>query len=115
MGFTKPNFPPVEPAEFLQKPLMERMKLLALNWVENGYGAPTMVHTIYIAKLLFCYVLGGVAVATWTSGLPAFWHVADWWNQPIVYEKAILWTVLLEAVGVAGSWGNAREISGFGL
>ena len=105
MGFTKPNFPPVEPAEFLQKPLMERMKLLALNWVENGYGAPTMVHTIYIAKLLFCYVLGGVAVATWTSGLPAFWHVADWWNQPIVYEKAILWTVLLEAIGVAGSWG----------
>jgi hypothetical protein len=105
MGFTKPNFPPVEPAEFLQKPLMERMKLLALNWVENGYGAPTMVHTIYIAKLLFFYMLGGAAVATWTSGLPAFWHVADWWNQPIVYEKAILWTVLLEAVGVAGSWG----------
>src|SRR6266542_5939594 len=87
MGFTKPNFPPVEPAEFLQKPLMERMKLLALNWVENGYGAPTMVHTIYIAKLLFCYVLGGVTVATWTSGLPAFWHVADWWNQPIVTRR----------------------------
>jgi hypothetical protein len=40
-----------------------------------------------------------------TSGLPAFWHVTQWWNQPIVYEKVILWTVLLEAIGVAGSWG----------
>ena len=40
-----------------------------------------------------------------TSGLPAFWHVSQWWNQPIVYEKAILWTVLLEIIGVAGSWG----------
>ena len=37
--------------------------------------------------------------------MPAFWHVSGWWNQPIVYEKAILWTVLLEAIGVAGSWG----------
>ena len=44
-------------------------------------------------------------VATVTSGLPAFWHVAEWWNQPIVYQKAVLWTVLLEAIGVAGSWG----------
>src|SRR6185369_7007818 len=25
--------------------------------------------------------------------------------QPIVYQKAILWTVLLEALGLAGSWG----------
>ena len=40
-----------------------------------------------------------------TSGLPAFWHVAQWWNEPIVYQKVILWTVLLETIGVAGSWG----------
>jgi Transmembrane protein of unknown function (DUF3556) len=105
MGFTKPNFPAVEPETFLKKPLMERVKTLALNWAENGYGAPTMVHTIYIVKLIFFYALGGIVVATVTSGLPAFWHVSQWWNQPIVYEKAILWTVLLEIIGVAGSWG----------
>ncbi len=29
----------------------------------------------------------------------------EWWNQPIVYQKVILWTVLLESIGVAGSWG----------
>ena len=44
-------------------------------------------------------------VATLTSGLPAFWHVSQWWNEPIVYQKVILWTVLLETIGVAGSWG----------
>ena len=81
------------------------MKTLALNWVDNGYGVPRMVHAIYIVKLVFFYALGGVVVATLTSGLPAFWHVAQWWNQPIVYQKVILWTVLLEAIGVAGSWG----------
>ena len=105
MGFTKPNFPPVDPDTFLKKPLMERVKTLALNWVDNGYGAPRMVHTIYIVKLVLFYALGGIVVATVTSGLPAFWHVSQWWNQPIVYEKVVIWTVLLEVIGVAGSWG----------
>ena len=105
MGFTKADFPPVDPETFLQQPLMERMKALALHWVEHGFGSPRMIHTIYVVKLLVFYVLGGITVATWTSHLPPFWDVAGWWNQPIVYEKAVLWTVLLETIGVAGSWG----------
>ena len=105
MSFTKPEFPPVDPDTFLAKPLMERMRFLTQHWTDNGFGSPRMVHAIYIAKLVLAYALGGVFVATVTSGLPAFWHVDEWWNQPIVYQKAVLWTVLLEAIGVAGSWG----------
>jgi hypothetical protein len=74
MGFTEPNFPRVEPEAFLQAPFLERVKTLTLNWVENGYGVPRMVHAIYIVKLVFFYALGGIVVATLTSGLPAFWH-----------------------------------------
>ncbi|MBV8927644.1 MAG: DUF3556 domain-containing protein, partial [Mycobacteriaceae bacterium] len=105
MSFTTPEFPSVDPDIFLAKPLMERVQFLTRHWAENGFGSPRMVHAIYIAKLVFFYVLGGVVVATVTSGLPAFWHVGQWWDQPIVYQKAILWTVLLETIGVAGSWG----------
>jgi uncharacterized membrane protein YkgB len=105
MGFTQPTLPAVDPEAFLRKPLMERGRILTVNWVENGFGSPKMVHTIYILKLIFFYALGGVVVATATSGLPAFWHVAEWWNHPIVYQKLVLWTVLLETIGVAGSWG----------
>ena len=47
MGFTKADFPPVDPETFLQQPLMERMKVLALHWVEHGFGSPRMIHTIY--------------------------------------------------------------------
>jgi hypothetical protein len=104
MGFIKPYLPDVDPDTFLKKPLMERMRILAVEWAENGFGAPRMVHTMYIAKLVF-FAIGGITVATATSRLPAFWHVTEWWNQPIVYQKVILWTVLLEAIGVAGSWG----------
>ena len=105
MGFFKPRFPDVDPDEFLRKPLMERGRILTQSWVEYGFPSPRMVHAIYILKLVFFYALGAVIVATVTSGLPAFWHVTQWWNQPIVYQKCILWTVLLETIGVAGSWG----------
>ena len=105
MGFTKPVLPAVEPETFLRLPLLERVRILSTDWAENGFGSPKLFHTIYIVKLVVLYAIGGITVATLTSGLPAFWHVADWWNQPIVYQKAVLWTVLLEAIGIAGSWG----------
>jgi hypothetical protein len=105
MGFTSPDLPAVDPDTFLQKPLMERLRILGADWAENGFGSPKMVHTIYILKLVVFFAIGGVVVATLTSGVPAFWHVSEWWNQPIVYQKVIVWTVLLEAIGVAGSWG----------
>lgn len=105
MGFTTPVLPAVDPEEFLRQPLMERIKIIALKWVDYGYGVPRMIHVLYIAKLVVFYALLGIMIATATSDLPAFWHVSQWWNQPIVYQKAVLWTVLLELIGLAGSWG----------
>src|SRR5436305_6307602 len=64
-----------------------------------------MIHVLYIVTPVVCYALIGIVIATATSHLPAFWYVSQWWNQPIVYQKAILWTVLLELIGLAGSWG----------
>ncbi|MGV0794984.1 DUF3556 domain-containing protein [Mycolicibacterium sp. XJ1819] len=106
MGFMTPDLTPnVVPEEFLRRPLMQRMRALAMDWAENGFGTARIVHVTYIAKLIFFFALGGIVIATVTSGLPAFWRVSEWWNQPIVYQKVILWVVLLEAVGLAGTWG----------
>ena len=105
MGFTTPVLPEVEPEWFLRQPLMERIRIITVKWVDHGYGVPRMIHVLYLVKLVFFYALGGIVIATATSGLPAFWHVSEWWSQPIVYQKAILWTVLLELIGFAGSWG----------
>jgi len=88
----------------MEEPYRERTKTLARHWVEYGFGAPKITAVIYIAKLLFFYVLGGVLVATLTSDLNPL-HPASWWDEPIIYQKAILWTVLLECLGLAGSWG----------
>src|SRR3984957_16589935 len=104
MGFTKPDLPDVDPDTFMHKPLMERMRILATDWVDNGFGSPKLFHSIYIAELIFFYALGGVLVATLTSGLNPL-LVSQGGNQPIVYEKAVLWPGVLELIGVAGSWG----------
>ncbi|UKD51826.1 DUF3556 domain-containing protein [Amycolatopsis sp. FU40] len=105
MGFKTGDFPPVDPETFLRKPLFERTKALALHWVQFGFGSPKMIPATYVVKLVFLYVLAGVALATATSGVGPFWDVAAWWREPVVYQKLVLWTVFLEAVGVAGSWG----------
>lgn len=105
MGFKTGEFPRVDTETFLEQPLMDRMKTLALHWCEHGFGTPRMVHTVYLVKLTFFYVGLGLVLATTTSDLPAFWHVGQWWDQPVVYQKAMIWTMLLEAIGVAGSWG----------
>ncbi|MDT7600066.1 MAG: hypothetical protein QOK26_2143, partial [Pseudonocardiales bacterium] len=105
MGFKTGDFPPVDLETFLDKPLLERTKALALHWVEYGFGSPRMIHTIYVAKVLVLYVLIGSFLASWTSGLGPLWDFGSWWSQPIFYQKMVLWTMLLEGLGVAGSWG----------
>lgn len=97
MGFKTGHFPPeVDPATFRDLPFRDRLRAMSTHWVDYGFGTPKMVHSVYILKLLFLYVgLGGTALATLTSGL-SWLDVASWWNQPIVYQKMLLWTVLLE-------------------
>ena len=105
MGFTTGNLPPVDPGTFHERPFFERIRILATQWVEYGFGTPKMVHAIYVVKVVVLYIVGGLFVATATSGLGPFWDVGGWWPEPIVLEKLILWTVLLETLGLAGSWG----------
>ena len=105
MSFTQHDHPDIDPSEFLRKPLLERLHIMSTLWVERGFGSPYMASLVYIVKLVFLYIIGGVTIATLTSGLPAFWNVDQWWNQPVVYQKLVLWTVLLETIGIAGSWG----------
>jgi hypothetical protein len=105
MGFTTGNLPPVDPGTFHERPFFERIRILATQWVEYGFGTPKMVHAIYVVKLVVLYVVGGLFVATATSGLGPFWDVTGWWPELIIFEKLILWTVLLEMLGLAGSWG----------
>ncbi|MDN5792190.1 MAG: DUF3556 domain-containing protein, partial [Brevibacterium aurantiacum] len=105
MGLTTPDAPPVDAETFESLPLSERIRAVVLHWVDCGFGSPKLFHIIYILKLAVLYIGVGVTLATLTSGIGAPWQVAQWWNEPIVFQKLVLWTFLLETIGVAGSWG----------
>ena len=104
MGFMTGSFPPVEPATFMDKPYQERLKTLTRHWAEHGFGSPKVIMVMYLLKLVFFYAVGGVLVGTLTSNLNPL-HPSSWFFEPVFYEKAVLWTVLLECLGFAGSWG----------
>jgi hypothetical protein len=104
MGLTTGNVPPIEPGTLYELPYLERIKLLSRHWAEFGFGAPKITHVIYIVKLAVFYIGGGYLLASTTSGFPV-WHPDRWWTEPIFYQKLIIWTVLVEMLGAAGSWG----------
>ncbi|MGW5466068.1 DUF3556 domain-containing protein [Streptomyces sp. NPDC003996] len=105
MPFNSPVLPSVEAEEFNQRPFFERVKVLSTFWAENGFGSPRLLHVIYLVKLLGLSALGGLLLITWTSDVGSVLDVRHWWDEPIVYQKLVLWVALLEIVGVGGAWG----------
>ncbi|MFT4202125.1 DUF3556 domain-containing protein [Gordonia sp. (in: high G+C Gram-positive bacteria)] len=104
MGFKEGVLPDTDPATFMEKPYLERVQIMSRSWVENGFGTPKILPTIYVVKVLVLYLAIGITIATLTSGFSPL-HPSEWWNQPVFYQKAIMWTALLETIGLAGSWG----------
>jgi hypothetical protein len=105
MGLINPVHPDVDPDEFLARPFFDRIKYLGAHWVDHGFGTPRVVHLIYLTKIVVLYAALGLYLISVTSDVGSLSHFGDWWKQPIVYQKLVLWTMLLEVIGIAGTWG----------
>jgi Transmembrane protein of unknown function (DUF3556) len=96
MGLLDPTPPPFEVAEWRRLPHLQRIKPLAQDWALNGFGTPVAVYFLYVLKVLV-YAGGGFLLISATSGWPQ-------WTDPIVFQKAVIWTLLWEVLGLgAGS------------
>src|SRR5262245_27523902 len=96
MGLLDPAPPPFEVSEWRRKSHLERIKPLAQDWALNGFGTPIAVYFLYIFKILV-YAGAGALLIFATSGWPP-------WTDPIVFQKAVVWTMLWEVLGLgAGS------------
>jgi Transmembrane protein of unknown function (DUF3556) len=104
MSFTQPTPPPFEYEEWRRLPHLERIKLCAQDWALNGFGTPYFVYLLYIVKLAL-YAAGGLLlISATTPHLGGLGDLSSWWFQPIVFEKAVVWTMLWEVLGLgAGS------------
>jgi len=96
MGLLDPAPPPFEVSEWRRLPHLQRIEPLAQDWALNGFGTPVAVYFLYVFKVL-AYAGGGALLIFATSGWP---H----WTDPIVFQKAVIWTMLWEVLGLgAGS------------
>ena len=100
MGFLTPTPPPFDVDEWRTKPHLERLKPLAQDWGVNGFGTPYAVYLLYVVKLVV-YVLGAaLVISATTPGLGGLGDIGDWWTQPIVLQKFVVWTMLWEIIGL---------------
>ena len=103
MGFINPTPPPFEIERWRRGSHLEKIKPLVQDWAINGFGTPVAVYFLYLFKLVV-YALGAALVISTTSGLGGLGEIGEWWNDPIVFQKLAVWTLLWEFVGLgAGS------------
>jgi len=97
--FLSPAKPPYDALEWERQPFAERSRLVCMAWAMQGYGTPLAVYFAYALKVLL-YVGGWVLFCTFTPGMGGVGTIASWWLRPEAFEKAILWSMLFEVVGL---------------
>jgi len=99
MGFIKPTVPDVDPETWRAAGWATRIQIVSRHWAEQGFGTPSGVYLIYLLKIA-AYVAGAAAVIATTPGLDGLGHISEWWTQPIVYQKLVVFSLLFEILGL---------------
>jgi hypothetical protein len=98
MGFLKPDLPVVDFEQWSQGTRADKIRPMAKHWAEVGFGTPVVLHVFYVVKIGL-YVAGGWLAAVATTGL------GTRWSEPVVFEKAVLYTMAFEVVGLGCGFG----------
>jgi hypothetical protein len=99
MELPKPSLPPYDIRAWQKEPFPQRMKLVCQAWALQGYGTPWSIYLVYLFKVAL-YV-GGWALFCWlTPGLGGLGSIVSWGFAPIAFQKAVLWSLAFEGLGL---------------
>src|SRR5690349_5620616 len=100
MGFIRPTLPTIDKDTWPQRDRLARIRELAPFWVDHGFGTQRVVHVVYLVKCLV-YAAGAILVTGLTTpGLGGFTAVGHWWTEPVFFQKAVIYTILFEVLGL---------------
>ena len=99
MSILKPILPPYDPIEWRKLPFAERARAVCESWAVQGYGTPLGVFAIHGAKVGL-YIWGWIFFCSFSPSLGGFSTVGSWWLEPLAFQKAIVWSMLFEVVGL---------------
>ena len=104
MSLLLPTPPPYDPLEWVRKPLAERGRMVCEAWALQGYGTPPLIYVVHVLKIAL-YVGAWVGFCSCSPELGGPGSIARWWLSPIAFEKAILWSMLFEGLGLGCGFG----------
>jgi hypothetical protein len=96
----QPSPPPFDLDEWKAKPFLSRLKPVVQDWTINGFGAPGLIYVLYVVKLVVFVLGAALVISATTPGVGGLGDVGDWWTEPIVFQKAVVWTMLWEILGL---------------
>ncbi|MCX4240815.1 DUF3556 domain-containing protein [Paraliomyxa miuraensis] len=99
MGLLDPVPTPYDPLEWDAKPFPEKARMVCRAWALQGYGTPIAAYGLYALKIC-AYVGVWIVLCGTTEGLGDPWTIGQWWSHPIAFQKAILWSMMFEVLGL---------------
>lgn len=98
MGLMDPIPPPYAPLEWVKKPFAERAQMVCQAWALQGYGTPIGAYAVYAFKVAF-YIGIWILFCGFTPGY-TLGTIGAWWLSGVAFQKAILWSMLFEGLGL---------------
>jgi hypothetical protein len=95
----QPTPPPYDALLWAKQPLPERGRMVCQAWALQGYGTPVGAYAIHAVKVLL-YIGAWVFFCGFTPGLGGLASISTWWLAPVAFQKAILWSMLFEGLGL---------------
>jgi hypothetical protein len=113
--FLRPLAPPYDPLEWSRKPFAEKARMVCEAWAMQGYGTPLVVYLFYAFKMAL-YVGGWMFFCGFTPGMGTIANFGSWWLSSPAFQKAILWSMLFEGLGIGAGSGplTGRYVPPFG-
>ncbi len=99
MGFFQPTLPPYDGREWVKLPLAERGRQVCESWALQGYGSPAAAYLLYALKVVF-YIGMWVLFCSFSPSPGGVSTFGSWWLEPLAFQKAILWSMLFEGLGL---------------
>jgi len=96
MPLPKPRMPPYDIRDWQRRPFAERLRMVCQCWAIHGYGTPWPIYVLYVLKVAF-YVGMWLFFCSYSKGVAG----VDWfWSAPDALEKALLWSIAFEGLGL---------------
>jgi hypothetical protein len=104
VSLLRPTPVPYDPHEWRKLPFAQRARMVCEAWAIQGYGTPIAIYALHVIKIVL-YVGVWILFCGRTPGMGGLSTIADWWLTPIAFQKAILWNMVFEGLGLGCGFG----------